>query len=335
MVQISQPHVQDSSESRKNGDLTLVSETFNKLEESTQFYWNQGQSHFFFRPGFGSLHCRFFGHDKNKKLLVIAPGRGESSLKYAEAIFDLQSKGLDILVLDHRGQGFSERYSLCPDNGYVESHSDYIEDFKFVVDHFKGKKHYKKCHLLAHSMGAAIGLAATLQDENLFQGMILCSPMLKIKTRGVPAPLAKLILILTEKMRWAHRPLYRNLSDVRGGFTNNPKTSCWERFQFHMEMDTKHPQIKLGPPTLKWLSEGLSLSRQVFKERKNFKLPILLMQAEEDALVCPKAQDRFAHEVKNCRIIRLKNSRHEILNESNDIRNRAFVQIDKFLKENG
>ncbi len=335
MEQLSQQKILDSKESQSKADITLVSDIFCKLEESTQFYWNFGQSHFFYRPGFGTLHCRYFSQKKNQKLLVIAPGRGESSLKYSETILDLQDKGLDILVLDHRGQGFSERYHNCPENGYIENFQDYIDDFRTVVDHFKERKHYQKTHLLAHSMGAAIGLAALLRDHTLFQGMILCSPMLKIKTLGIPAFMAKFILLISEKIKLGHRPLYKKLSDVRGGFTDNPKTSCWERYHHHLEMDLKHPQIKIGPPTLKWLSENLSLSRGVFKERKKLKLPILLMQAEEDSLVCSKAQDRFAHEVENCRIIRLKNSRHEILSESNDIRNRAFVQIEKFLKENG
>mgnify|MGYP000563105068 CR=1 FL=1 len=68
------------------------------------------------------------------------------------------------------------------------------------------------------------------------------------------------------------------------------------------------------------------------RDKSAYKCPMLLIQADQDTIVCNEAQNKFAHEVENCRIIRLKECRHEILQESNSIRNRALVQITQFLK---
>jgi lysophospholipase len=305
----------------------------NKLEEATQDYWTQGRSHFFFRKGYGSLHARYFSESKNKKLLVISPGRGESSLKYAEFLSDCKGSGFDFLVLDHRGQGFSERYSHCLDHGHIENSFDYVSDLKFVVKHFKDLKHYKKCLLLGHSMGAAIGTLAQIEEDSLFQGMILASAMLKIKTRGVPEIIARAALEGAKFLNWDKRPLYRNLTDIRESFEENLRTSSLERFHYHLEVEKRYPQLRMGAPTLGWVSEGIKLTRRIQKQREKLSVPILLMQAEKDALVCSRAQDQFAHEVTNCRIIRLKESRHEVLSENDDIRSRALVQIKKFIVE--
>ncbi|MCF8060135.1 MAG: alpha/beta hydrolase [Bacteriovoracaceae bacterium] len=304
------------------------------LENSYQYYWNKGQSHFFYRLGIGSVHCRSFVEERNKSLLIISPGRAESSLKYAELCLELKGSGFDILVLDHRGQGFSERYFGLDNLGHVESFRDYADDFVDIVSHFQERKKYQKTIVLAHSMGAAIGLTGLLRAPGLCQGMILSSPMLKVLTRKVPEPLARMALKTMTKSWLKTNPVNRREGkDQREAFKINFNTGCEERFTFFREMEKRHPQIMIGSPTYGWLSEALVMGRHIWKEKKQLDCALLLIQAERDELVCNKAQDQFAHAVNNCRLIRLKESKHEVLQERNAIRNRALVQIHKFLKE--
>src|SRR5690606_41512347 len=44
---------------------------------------------------------------RNSKTFVIVPGRTESSIKYAELLYDLRHQGFDIFIIDHQGQGCS------------------------------------------------------------------------------------------------------------------------------------------------------------------------------------------------------------------------------------
>ena len=304
------------------------------LEQSYRYYWNEGQSHFFYRQGIGSVHVRSFVEDRNECLLVVSPGRAESSLKYAELAMELKGSGFDLIILDHRGQGFSERYFGIQSYGHVCNYQAYASDFLEIVRHFKDKKKYRNTLALAHSMGSAIALTGQLLEESLFNGMILSSPMLKVKTGSLPNPLASISVEALCKTFWSKRPVNRKESrDQREAFVNNLNTTCSHRFQFFRELERRHPQVSLGAPTYGWLKEALKMGRFIHKNRKSLAPGILLMQAEQDGLVCNKAQDVFAHEVNHCRLIRLKEARHEVLQERDSIRNRALVQIHKFLKE--
>lgn len=304
------------------------------LEQAYRYYWSEGQSHFFYRQGIGSVHARSFIEERNENLLFISPGRAESSLKYAELALELKGSGFDLVVLDHRGQGFSERYFGIQGFGHVCDFNKYSDDFIEIYNHFTEKKNYKNKICLAHSMGSAIALTSQIRGEGLFDGMILSSPMLKVRTGKLPVPLATLSVEALCQTMWQRKPVNRNESrDQREAFVNNLNTTCSHRFQFFRELERRHPQVSLGAPTYGWLKEALRMGRFINKNRQSLGLGILLMQAEQDGLVCNRAQDQFAHEVNNCRLIRLKEARHEILQERDSIRNRALVQIHKFLKE--
>lgn len=317
------------------GDAHEVIQLRDGLEQSYRYYWGSGQSHFFYREGLGSVHVRSFIEERNQKLLVISPGRAESSLKYAELCYELKGSGFDIIVVDHRGQGFSERYFGVEGFGHVERFQDYSHDLLAVIDHFQERKNYKKTIGLAHSMGGAIALNTQILENKTFSGLILSSPMLKILSRKIPEPLAAMTLDLIGRSPLNTRPLYKRKEsrDQRALFESNLNTGCQYRFSFHRELEKRHPQLLIGAPTYGWLREAARLSRSVMKNKRDLNVGILLMQAEADEIVCNKAQDKFAHEVNNCRLIRLKEARHEVLHERDSIRNRALVQIHKFLKE--
>jgi len=309
------------------------------LKSAYRYFWGEGLSHFFYRTGCGSQHVRSFLDNKNKKLLIISPGRGESSLKYAEICQELKSTGFDIIITDHRGQGFSERCAKVANFGHIEDFQEYATDLESVAQYFKERKEslgsgYKKTLLLAHSMGGSAALLSQIKNPNFCDGMILASPMIRVLTPPVPH------FVADSLMRLLRLTAIKNFC-VRGAakreqplaFEGNILTQCKERFFYFRELEKRHPQIKCGPPTFSWLGEAIKITRKIFKGRAKLEIPILVMQAQADELVCNKTQDRFVLKLKNGRIIRLKESRHEILQERSSIRNRAFVQIHKFLKE--
>jgi len=309
------------------------------LKGAYRYYWSEGLSHFFYRLGGGSQHVRSFLKTKNKKLLIISPGRGESSLKYAEVCQELKSAGFDIVVVDHRGQGFSERFASVGNFGHIENFSDYASDLQSIADHFKERKvelgsKYEKTLVLAHSMGSSAALLSQIKNSEFCDGMILASPMVRVLVGPVPSPIAKIILNLIRLTFMRHRCVKgaakRETSLI---FEENILTQCEQRFSHFRKLEKRHPQIKCGPPTFLWLGEAVGLTRSLFKEASKLEVPILVMQAQNDQLVCNKAQDKLMLRLKNGRMIRLKESRHEILQERSSIRNRAFVQIHKFLKE--
>ncbi len=304
------------------------------LARSYDYFWNTGFGHFFYREGAGSLHVRSFIEERNKSLLVILPGRGESSLKYAELALELKGQGFDILIIDHRGQGLSERCNGVSDLVHVENFDDYVDDLHFVYDHFNKLKKYQTKHAMAHSMGSAIVLRhIQKQGDQLWDGAILSSPMLKIKSKSIPLFIGAWIIKFYIAFGKKFRPVWnRQVQDSKRIFEGNSLTHCFHRFSWSRKVEGLHPHIISGAPTMQWLSESILVGRKINKDKSSFKKPMLLIQADEDSIVCNEAQNKFAHEVENCRIIRLKECRHEVLQEKNSVRNRALVQIIQFFK---
>lgn len=321
----------DSRQTALHGTVIELDEV---LAAAYEYYWNHGQSHFFYRPGVGSVHARSFTEDRNKSLLIVLPGRGESSLKYCEIAYELKGSGYDVVVVDHRGQGFSERNPNSQGLGHVNQWQEYVDDVIEISEHFKEKKKYKKTIVLSHSMGGAISLAAKIKNPDFCQGMILSSPMMRVQTLSVPEPIARATLgfLSSTHIGKSAVPMYRG-QDALKDFNENNLTSSQERYKFFIDIKKKHPQIQVGAPTTRWLYEALKLGNFIWRKRSQIDCGLLIMQAGEERIVCNQTQEKFALGLTNCRLIKLKDSLHEILHERDAIRNRALVQVQKFLKE--
>jgi lysophospholipase len=98
--------------------------------------------------GVGDILIRGMSFQRNDsdRAIVISSGRTESFLKYREVVFDLWQAGYSVSIMDHRGQGLSERILKAPKGadadtsratheiGYVDRFDDYVDDLKSFVD---------------------------------------------------------------------------------------------------------------------------------------------------------------------------------------------------------
>jgi lysophospholipase len=65
---------------------------------------------------------------------------------------------------------------------------------------------------------------------------------------------------------------------------------------------------------------------------KAMRVPVLMIVAQADKLVSPKAALQVAAKLPDVRVVRFgKESAHEILREVDSVRNRAIGEIDMFL----
>ncbi|MGL5949312.1 MAG: alpha/beta fold hydrolase, partial [Aeromonas sp.] len=62
--------------------------------------------------------------------ILLVNGRVESYRKYQELAWDLWQQGYSLYLIDHRGQGRSDRLLSDPHKGYVAAFSDYVTDLK-------------------------------------------------------------------------------------------------------------------------------------------------------------------------------------------------------------
>lgn len=73
--------------------------------------------------------------------MIMVNGRTESYLKYQSLINEFYQFGYSVYMLDHRGQGLSQRLLNNHHKGHVEDFSFYIEDLtQFVIVNYRYKR---------------------------------------------------------------------------------------------------------------------------------------------------------------------------------------------------
>ena len=273
----------------------------------------------------------------NDKAIVISQGRNESVLKYKEVVNDLSQQGYDIFLIDHRGQGFSERFGGDEHRGYVENFQDYVDDLNQYVLLLNLQNKYQQRYLLSHSMGGAISALYLQKYQHPFQASVFFSPMLSINIGILPNFLAKIIMVTSaEVCSWftdkaCYVPAgsgYRQKS-----FEGNLLTHSEKRFYASQQDFEKYPETQLGDPTMRWLSTSLSAMEQAIEQANNIKIPILMFQAGADNVVKSTGQNAFYKNVTYCKynqFVRIDNAKHEILIESDKYRLKALNHTLQF-----
>ena len=96
--------------------------------------------------------------------VLLMQGRTEYLEKYGPWAEELNRAGFDVLSLDWRGQGLSDRLIDNPFPSHITDFADYQRDVIELVVAAGDMDLPQPWHLLGHSMGGAIGLAALMAD---------------------------------------------------------------------------------------------------------------------------------------------------------------------------
>ncbi|MGM0481523.1 MAG: alpha/beta fold hydrolase [Pseudomonadota bacterium] len=284
------------------------------------------------------LHWSYYKVSEYAPLVIVSPGRIEATIKYQELVWDLAQAGISCAVLDHRGQGESQRLTDNPHQGHVGKFQDYVDDF--VLFEQQTRKVFPaatKRWLLGHSMGGTIASLFCWQQQTAVDQLILSSPMFSINTAGIPQGIAYWIAKNGDKLnRWLmpHRPWYFiGMGDYDPvDFGENDLTHSANRYQVFRQQYQRYPQVQLGGPTFHWLAEALAIGRQITRQPPRFKLPVSLFQAGSDSVVSATGQDAVCEHNENVEKEIIAGARHELLMESDNFRQPL---MDKLLQING
>jgi lysophospholipase len=108
-----------------------------------------------------------------------------------------------------------------------------------------------------------------------------------------------------------------------------------DRYEDELWWKEQKPELVTGSPSWHWLIEAFKSMRELraSPRLKTMKVPVLMLVAEADGLVDPKAAVAVAGKLPDARVVRFgKESAHEILREGDKVRNRAIGEIDLFLQ---
>lgn len=301
-------------------------------------FWQRGEFASFKSYDHLDIHYALFFAAENTQCIVISQGRSESYLKYKELAFDLASNGYNVAMIDHRGQGLSQRELEDRDKGYVKNFNDYAVDMHQWLSNVVQPKCHNELFLLAHSMGGAIATRYVQQFPKTFNAAVLSSPMIAVNGGSIPdwlgKPLIKTSHFIDDLFSDQSAYFFGHGRSKEKVFIENDLMQSEVRFQIFKETYQQNPEIKLGGVTLAWLDAAVENETYIFDNIAKIQTPTLILQAGNDTVVSNAKQHEFCEQLnalhsRSCpsgKPIILNNALHELFFEIDEIRNEALNQ---------
>jgi lysophospholipase len=298
-----------------------------------------GGKSFFYKTLDGvNLRIAIWNEISSKGTILLQSGRTEFIEKYYEVIQEFVNRGFCVALMDWRGQGLSDRVAQDIRIGHVNNFSDYDSDFEEVIRKVYQESCPKPWIALGHSMGGCLVASNAAKNTDLFDAIILCAPMLSLQ---IPNLIKKLIHVLGFmakiglKEKTVARPeWHEDKGWHENPFTENQVTSDPVRYERTMMLIREHEELAIGGLTINWVYGALKRTKEMASPGwiKEIKQPILLLNATKDKLVNHEENKKICSQ-SNTVTIEDIDSEHEILMETDLIREQAWNAIDEFLKK--
>ncbi len=270
----------------------------------------------------GNIHVETLLPDGDfHSVLVIFHGFCEFCAKYDEFTYYALQQGYAVCRFDHRGHGFSARddeVKTNPSKVHIKNFNTYVLDAHKVIETIVTPlANGKNLFLFAHSMGGAIGALYLMYHPGVFTRAILNSPMFQVNTKGLPLWLASISakLLCSIKGKTVFAPSQRAFpyDDLIFNHIKHASTSV-ERHSYFYKIRYTDERLQTWGGTMLWLSQCFWAMGMCKKGNllKKITTPILLLQAEYDATVFPKGQNRFVKRLSNAELFVVKKGNHEV-----------------------
>ncbi|MEZ5814954.1 MAG: alpha/beta hydrolase [Alphaproteobacteria bacterium] len=278
-------------------------------------------------------------------IVVCLPGLGEFGEKYFETAQTCLGMNLAFWIIDWMGQGGSGRYLKNPQKRHGSNFQNDIDDLHyFYTEYIKHSSVHPDvgripAAMLAHSMGANIGLRYLAQHPGIFECAAFTAPMLGLKAlEKTPMPFA---LVLSEFLH-----VFTGENYVKGGRDWNPSMRLFDgdealssdsaRVKLHTQWFEARSALQVGSVTYGWVHHALMSCAYLGRRSvlHTIETPCLFALAGREALVDNRKARRGAKMLKNCKVLEFPDAGHEILMEKDDIRGRFFEAFYALVKEN-
>jgi len=260
--------------------------------------------------------------------IVVSPGRTEFIDKYTEVVFDLHNQGYTVWLIDHRGQGGSDR--LLPD-----SHMGHVSEGRALAHcagSFDGRCH--RCTLCTATPRRPAGRSALFADAGYPCGSTACT--------GVAIGVAKLVqAIVDRRANKAHAYVLGGTGYEEVPFTKGKKanalTSCEQRLDYLNQQYEENPEWQLGSPTNWWLLEAYAAMEAIEADVAALKVPVEILVSGADRIVSNKGVAKFVKasaELPSAKVHAeyFADAEHELLLEVDEIRLPAMNHLLDFME---
>lgn len=243
--------------------------------------------------------------------------------------------GYDVFFLEQRGHGYSGRQTDDKDMVHVNDYTDYIKDLKMFMDNIVLPKTLSTPHILfAHSMGGAVATLFLEDYPDYFSAAILSSPMLSINTGNISKAT---VYLLRAKIKILHRELQpfpggKRFDGIPAFATSSTKSAVRYKYIFEQRLaDTHYHTYMLSNG---WGCASFKATSKALKNAHKISIPILLLTAGNDTLVTMDGCTKFKKKAASVEHIHFENAKHELFNDTDDVRRNYYSRIFYFTEEN-
>tara|TARA_X000000950_G_scaffold26054_1_gene28011 strand:- start:2089 stop:3117 length:1029 start_codon:yes stop_codon:yes gene_type:complete len=278
-------------------------------------------------------------------IVICLPGLSEFAEKYFEVANYCLGRNLGFWIFDWAGQGKSSRYfENDPHKRHSDGFDEDVEDlYKFFTDYVK----YASVHpdkgriapvMLAHSMGANIGMHFLHKYPDIFEAAAFTAPMFGLKaTQNIPAPIdtlaSGLLSFFSGKKYapggddWSFETRTNPNFHV---FSSDPSRSAIHNYWCKVDLE-----LQCGFVTHKWVHEAIKSCNAIQNKSllRDIHTNCLFATAGIEEFVQNKAIHKVAAYLDNVKLLDYPESRHEILMERDEIRNDFLEHFYKQVKE--
>ena len=261
--------------------------------------------------------------------VLMFPGRTEYIEKYGMTAQELTRRGFAVLVIDWRGQGLSDRLLDDTRIGHVVQFTDYQKDIAAMLRVARELDIPRPFHLVAHSMGGAIGLRAVMEGLAV-QSCAFTGPMWGIYMPHILRPIGWATATIGPMLglgTWLPPNTSHEFYVLNQEFEGNVLTHDPEVFAMMRDQLVAHIELGLGGPSLIWLREALNECKSLAR-RAPPDMPCLTFLGAKEAIV-----DRVAVRARMLgwprgSIDEVSGAHHEVLMEGPAIRAHVFDRLE-------
>jgi lysophospholipase len=340
-------------------------DTKGSLKQILDFYKSNSKRETFEGVDGIQITYDYFPVEGSQRALIISHGTGESSIRYAEVVYDLLNNNIpySIYVINHRGHGFSQRLIGKNKNWnpnwkvieiekeevqeyrkiYVKNFEDYVKDFGSLVSIIKQKYKFEKITALGHSLGGAVIARYVEQNPEELERMILSAPMFSII--GLMGAdnidfISKSVISVSDTFSSQGYALGGGGSTFNHLITKydteentlNYYTTSYNRFFMKKYILQENPETSLGGLTWGFVDAIYEVVQDIRNDAQKIKIPTLIFQAEFDDYVHPSGQNTVCDQINLkspnlCNLIMIGNAKHELLLVRDKVRNQVMAQI--------
>lgn len=235
------------------------------------------EDHFLGKDGV-EIYYQYWKPKKTKAVLIGVHGGLEHSGRYAHVAKYFAKEGLAFYALDHRGHGRSGG-----SRGHINSFDDYLYDLNVLIKLVKQREGEKKLFILGHSLGGMMSLAYVLRFPAGLSGVIVSSPMLKMKMK-IPATKMFIAKALSKML-----PRLKMNAGLNTNYLSHDKKVVEEYIK---------DELVHGVASMRFSTESMKAMAETAKNADKLKIPCFIMHAGDDKILSPEGSKKFYERVK-------------------------------------